>query len=135
MTILVCERDFHAPPERILRSPGFCEARARYWLGWQVGIPGILDRLAAELLDHHTGRLFWNGQEIDRLAVDIGTGDDWIDAAFGADPFRDMRNFLERAERGFKNRLCKKLMHRVLLLWFAEQIAECATQGTCHAPE
>lgn len=121
----VCTCNFHAPPERVIRSPLFNKGLAQYWLGKNLGAPALIDQLSIELLDHYTGQLFWNGKKIDLFAVDLGSGDDWIDAAFGDDPSRDISNFLERGYGNFKNRLDAKLMHRSLLLHFAREIAEC----------
>ena len=125
---ITCTEDLHAPPERVQRSPAAARDVARYWRAKGPSMPLLLDEIARLILDKHTGRQFWNGQEIERFAVDPGTGDDWIDQGFGRDPFRDIGNFLNRANGGYKNRLTKSVQQRALLLHFARKIDECLDQ-------
>lgn len=131
MTI-ICTCDHYMPPFEAWVKPAYNRDCAAYWTAAGTNASRIYDAVMDELFVHHSGRLFDHHREAIDLFAQNG-GNDYIDCAFGKDPLRTLRRYLDRARTNRVHRLYKEHYGLVTLLTHARAIRLCRTEGLCVA--
>ena len=116
------EKIIQCPPERIVRSIEFNEGRSKFSISTGLSAERDLIRVVTTLYDHPEYILLRpDGSRFDPHSSDPEVLD-LLDNLFGDDAKRGLNRYRERANGGFQNRLCDKLVPTVMVLYFAEQI-------------
>lgn len=116
------EKIIQCPPVRIVKSVDFNEERAKFAVSTGLSAEAYLDWVLTTLYDHPEYTLLRSdGSRFDPLSSDPEVLN-LLDSLFGSDPKRGLNRYKERANGGFQNRLCDKLVPSVMVAYFAEQI-------------
>lgn len=125
-----CRCDHYLPEMRTLVTPTFNRDLAAYWRTQSTSARVIYETVLEEFYVHHLGALYGISRaRLDLSEFDEG-GDDLVDRAFGGG-YRNLRRYLERAEKNRVNRLSKEHLNLAVLLQHARSIRNCRTLGFC----
>ncbi|WP_299870541.1 hypothetical protein [uncultured Hoeflea sp.] len=123
----ICTCDHTAALPRVVRLPAYTRELARIYKSMGMSGQQVLYWIEAELMDHHSGRLFDHNGNL----IEIKANARIMDRVWREDERRTILRILDRADGKFTKLLQHRMIPPVRLMVFAFRIHQCRTQGRC----